>query len=204
MTLYALKPRFQSLLRPLVTRLAGAGFTANQVTLAAAAGSILLGTGIAVAAHLRWLFLLLPLWLFIRMAMNGIDGMLAREFGQKSRLGAYLNEIGDLVSDAALLLPFATLPLFGPLWTGIVAVLAIIAEFAGAMGPSVGATRRYDGPFGKSDRALVFGALALWIGLGGALPNWLFWLLPLLTLLLLKTIINRVRAGLAEASECQA
>ena len=43
MTLYDLKPRFQSLLRPLVRRLAAAGVTANQVTLAAAIGSVALG-----------------------------------------------------------------------------------------------------------------------------------------------------------------
>ena len=41
------------------------------------------------------------------MALNAIDGMLAREFNQKSRLGGYLNEITDVVSDAALYLPFA-------------------------------------------------------------------------------------------------
>ena len=57
----------------------------------------------------RWPFLLLPLWLFVRMALNAVDGMLAREFGQKSRLGAYLNEISDVVSDAALYAPFAWL-----------------------------------------------------------------------------------------------
>ena len=199
MTLYALKPRFQALLRPLVVSLAGAGITANQVTIAAAIGSVALGVGIAAAAHVRSLFLLLPLWLFLRMALNAIDGMLAREFGQKSRLGAYLNEIADLLSDAALMLPFAMLPVFGPLWAGVIAVLTVISEFAGVMGPSVGAGRRYDGPLGKSDRALVFGALALWIGLGGALPAWLFWLLPLLALMLLATTANRVRAGLAEA-----
>ena len=39
------------------------------------------------------------------MALNAIDGMLAREFNQKSRLGGYLNEITDVVSDAALYLP---------------------------------------------------------------------------------------------------
>jgi CDP-diacylglycerol---glycerol-3-phosphate 3-phosphatidyltransferase len=143
---------------------------------------------------------LLPLWLFLRMALNAIDGMLAREFGQKSRLGAYLNEIADLLSDAALMLPFAMLPVFGPLWIGIVAVLTMISEFAGVMGPSVGASRRYDGPLGKSDRALAWGALALWIGIGGAMPGWLFWLLPLIAAMLLTTTINRVQAGLAESA----
>ena len=49
------------------------------------------------------------------MALNAIDGMLAREYGQKSRLGAYLNELGDVVSDAALYAPFALLAAFGAL-----------------------------------------------------------------------------------------
>ena len=45
--------------------------------------------------------------MFLRMAFNAIDGMLAREFGQQSALGAFLNELTDVVSDAALYLPFA-------------------------------------------------------------------------------------------------
>jgi len=199
-TLYALKPRFQALLRPLVRRLAAAGITANQVTVAAAGGSVLVGILVAVCAGRHGLFLLLPFWLFVRMALNAVDGMLAREFGQQSRLGAYLNELCDVVSDAALLLPFAMLPVFGPLVVGIVAVLAAVSELAGVMGQTIGASRRYDGPFGKSDRAFVFGALATWIGVGAPLPGWLYWLMPVAAVALAVTTINRVRAGLAEAA----
>ena len=95
-TLYTLKPRFQALLRPLVGRLAAAGVTANQVTIAAALGSVVVGVVVA-AADARGVFLLLPVWLALRMALNAIDGMLAREFGQISRLGAYLNEAGHVI-----------------------------------------------------------------------------------------------------------
>ena len=133
------------------------------------------------------------------MAFNAIDGMLAREFGQKSRLGAYLNELTDVASDAALYLPFALLPPFSPLWTGIVIVLAVISEFAGVLGPMVGASRRYDGPMGKSDRAFVFGALGLWIGLANALPDWAAYVMPLLAAALAWTIANRVRAAWARS-----
>src|SRR3954469_16443638 len=112
MTLYDLKPRFQALLRPLVRRLADAGVTANQVTLAAAIGSVALGVLLCCKSHNHALFLLLPVWLAVRMALNAIDGMLAREFGQKSRLGGYLNELCDVVSDAALMLPFALIAPF--------------------------------------------------------------------------------------------
>ena len=123
-TLYTLKPRFQALLRPLVSRMALAGITANQVTIAAALGSMAIGLVIVLAAGQTAVFLLLPIWLAVRMALNAIDGMLAREFGQQSKPGAYLNELGDVVSDAALYAPFAFIPPFSAIWTGVVIVLA--------------------------------------------------------------------------------
>ena len=199
-TLYAMKPRFQALLRPTVQRLAAARVTANQVTLAAAFGSVAVGLFVVAHVDTAPVFLLLPVWLAIRMALNAIDGMLAREFRQQSRLGAYLNELGDVVSDAALYAPFALVPPFGAAATGIVVVLAVLTEFVGVLGPAVGASRRYDGPLGKSDRALLAGALGLWIGVGGALPSWFAGLMPLVGVLLVVTIANRMRAGLAEAA----
>lgn len=198
-TLYALKPRFQGLLRPLVAKLAAAGITANMVTLAAAFGSVAIGAIVIALLPWHWPFVFLPLWLFVRMALNAIDGMLARDFGQKSSLGAYLNEICDVVSDAALYAPFAWLSPFGALTTAIVILLAALTEFAGVLGPTVGATRRYDGPLGKSDRAFVFGALGLWVGVGGALPAWTYWIMVAVAVLLALTVANRVRRGLAEA-----
>jgi len=198
MTLYELKPRFQSLLRPLVRRLAAAGVTANQVTLAAAIGSVALGALLTWRSHNHALFILLPVWLALRMALNAIDGMLAREFGQKSRLGGYLNELCDVVSDAALLLPFAFIAPFSQPTVFAVIGLAILTEYAGVMGPLVGASRRYDGPLGKSDRAALVGALALWIGLGLPLAPWMAWAMPAAALLLSLTTINRVRRGLQE------
>jgi len=133
------------------------------------------------------------------MALNAADGMLAREFGQKSRLGAYLNELCDVVADAALYLPFIhSVPWSLP---GVAAVifLATLSEFAGVLGTMVGGERRYDGPMGKSDRALVFAALAAWIGFGGATPAWLGWIWVAIGLLISLNIVNRVRAGLASA-----
>jgi CDP-diacylglycerol--glycerol-3-phosphate 3-phosphatidyltransferase len=199
MTLYALKPRFQALLRPSAAALARAGITANQLTVAAAAISVALGVVVTLRLPDTAAFLLVPGWLVVRMALNALDGMLAREFGQRSRLGAYLNELGDVVADAALLVPFAFLAPFSPAWTLAVLALAIVAEYAGALGPLAGASRRYDGPMGKSDRALVVGALALWAGLA-ALPAWIAWAMPVLAALLAVTIVNRVRAGVREGA----
>lgn len=197
MTVYALKPRFQALLRPLTAFLARMGVTANLITIVAAAGSVAVGT-VCFLVDDRRVFLLVPVWLLLRMALNAIDGMLAREFNQKSVLGGYLNEIGDVVSDAALYAPFALVAPFG--WAGIalVIVLSVLTEFAGVMGPLIGASRRYDGPMGKSDRAVVFGVLGFWVGVSAPRPEWLQWAIPVLVILLVVTVINRVRAGIRE------
>jgi CDP-diacylglycerol--glycerol-3-phosphate 3-phosphatidyltransferase len=199
MTLYALKPRFQDALRSLVASLPRVGVTANLVTLGAAYGSLLAGAVTAWLADSRAVFLIMPVWLLARMALNAIDGMLAREFHQKSVLGGYLNELGDVVSDAALYAPFALVAPFGSLGIGVVIVLSIMTEFAGALGPTIGASRRYDGPMGKSDRAVVFGALGLWVGCSAPMPAWLGWAMPILATLLVLTVVNRVRAGIGEA-----
>src|SRR5260370_10035807 len=111
-TLYALKPGFKTLLRPMVKRIAAMGITANQITIATGVASIALGWYLTLE-HRSWI--LLPVFLFVRMALNAIDGMLALEYGQKSRLGAVLNELSDVLSDAALTLPIATLQGWNPL-----------------------------------------------------------------------------------------
>lgn len=197
-SIYQLKPRFQALLRPLVQRLYDRGVTANQVTVAAAAVSVLLGLLLAAAPQVTWLFALVPAWMLLRMALNAIDGMLAREFGQQSRLGAYLNELCDVVADSALYLPFALLPGVWPGLLVMVALAALISEYAGVMGPLVGAERRYDGPMGKSDRAFVFGVLGAGVATGLLSAAWLNGVLVLVLLLSLYTLYNRVSRGLAQ------
>jgi CDP-diacylglycerol--glycerol-3-phosphate 3-phosphatidyltransferase len=165
----------------------------------------LVGGGLVLAAQagqLRW-FLLLPLWFLLRMALNAIDGMLAREFAQSSPLGAYLNELSDVVADAALYLPFAFIPEAGAALTLLLIFLANLAEMAGVLGIVTARNRRNDGPMGKSDRALVFGLLGLLLGAGVAPEAWLTAAMALIALLLLLTIANRVRRGIAEASENQ-
>lgn len=196
--MYGLKPVFQHCLRPLVRLAAGSGVRANHVTAFACVLSIIFGTILLTSRDSR-LFILLPAVLLIRMALNAMDGMLAREFGQATRLGIYLNELADVISDTFLYLPFAHLPGVSPFWLWNVIVLAVISEMAGTVAVMAGAGRRYDGPMGKSDRALVFGALGLWAGLAGALPAPVAYLFPvIMTALLALTVINRVRKGLLE------
>lgn len=199
-SIYDIKPAFQNLLRPITRSLAKAGVTANQVTLAAALLSIAVGTCIALWPERRWPLLLLPGFLFVRMALNAIDGMLAREHNMKSRLGAVLNEIGDVVADTALYLPLAIVPGFSLWLVVVIAILAIVSEMTGVVAIQIGVARRYDGPMGKSDRAFAFGLLALLLGLGVRAGSWLFYVQILLIALLVLTIVNRARRALLATS----
>lgn len=196
-SIYDLKPAFQHLLRPLARKMAQSGISANVVTLASCALSIVWGLGIALSGAGGFFLIGTPIILFIRMALNAIDGMLAREFGYKSDYGFYLNELTDIISDIAL---YCSLVAF----TGVNSALAIsfvfiavLTEVAGILALGLGKSRRYDGPFGKSDRALAFGSLCLIHGL---------WPLPgaalnIILLLFISagayTISKRIQKGLA-------
>jgi CDP-diacylglycerol--glycerol-3-phosphate 3-phosphatidyltransferase len=186
-SVYALKPKFQALLRPIANRLAAIGATANQVTVITCAISIALGLDLAYGTRQWWM---LPVWLFLRMAANAIDGMMAREHNQATRLGALLNELTDVLADAALLLPFAYLPNWNPALVGTVVVLSGLTEMTSLVGQTLTGVRRNDGPMGKSDRALLQGILGAWLALG---RQPIEWLQPVMIVLLIATIYNRAR-----------
>lgn len=197
-SIYDLKPRFQNLLRPLVRKLAETGVTANQVTVSALILSALAGLLIYLSPQQHLLLLSIPIILFVRMALNAIDGMLAREFDMKTRLGAVLNELGDVLADCALYLPLALVPGVNAQLIIIIVLLSIISEMTGVVSIQIGASRRYDGPMGKSDRAFVFGVIALLLGLGVSAKPWLSVVLSLMAILLAVTVVNRARQALKE------
>jgi len=202
-SVYQLKPAFQGLLRPIVNWLARIGVTANQVTIAALLLS--LSTGHVIArTHGGPSLLLLPVVLFARMALNAMDGMLAREHNQKSALGAILNELGDVVADVGLYLPLAVVPGFDPWLVVGVVILSILTEMTGVVGVQIGASRRYDGPLGKSDRAFLFGSMGLFLGLRVPIERAIPYLLFAMILLSVLTILNRARHALLELKSAAA
>lgn len=202
-SLYQAKPAFQNRLRPLVGHLARRGVTPNQVTGGAIALSALGGLAVAGLPQSSLPLLALPGVLLARMALNAMDGMLAREHKLQTPLGGILNELGDVVSDVALYLPFACIPGIASGWVVGVVILAMLTELAGVLGAAVGQNRRYEGPMGKSDRAFVLAALALALGLGLTPGLWLTGVWAILLILEIWTVANRVSATLGEVQPCQ-
>ncbi len=197
-SLYELKPRFQELLRPYATAMARAGISPNFVTLAALGLAALSGLLVAIFPESQTPLLLMAVVLFVRMALNAIDGMVAREHGKDSPGGRMLNEIADVASDLLMYLPLLLVPGFSPFLVVLTVIMAVLSEVAGLSAVLVGARRRHDGPMGKADRALGFGFLALLAGLG-ILPDLVINLvLALIVGLGFLTILNRVNGALDE------
>lgn len=160
-SVYQLKPAFQKSLQPVLLFLRKKGTTANQITWLSIILSICLGGAFFFYQQFPLVLLLLPVGLLIRMALNALDGMMARQFKMQSQTGEVLNEMGDVLSDLVLILPFVIIP---EIYTWLIvafALLSILNEFAGLLGKAIGGERRYEGPMGKSDRALLIGVFCL-------------------------------------------
>jgi CDP-diacylglycerol--glycerol-3-phosphate 3-phosphatidyltransferase len=196
-TLYDIKPAFVRLLSPLVELFARNGVTPNQLTGAALLLSVAGGAALWLAPQSRGVALAVAVLLLVRMALNAVDGALARKTGLSSRSGEVFNEVSDVVADAVLYVPLirvtaapAALPLS-------FALLAGWTELCGVAAKAAGGTRRYDGPLGKSDRALAVGAFLVARAAGAPAGNWEAWFFGALCLLSLWTCGNRLRRAFA-------
>lgn len=159
-SVYKIKPAFQRLLKPVLELLYKMGVTANAITWS---GIVLsLAGGVTMWLHpYGKIFLLIPAVLLVRMAINALDGMMARTYNMQSKAGEMLNEVGDVVSDLFLFIPLLQLTWINQYVVLAFLFLALINEFAGVMGKVIKGDRRYDGPMGKSDRALFVGLFCL-------------------------------------------
>jgi CDP-diacylglycerol--glycerol-3-phosphate 3-phosphatidyltransferase len=209
-SVYDLKPAFQKLLAPVLLWLKEQGVTPNQITtmalcLSAAGGGVVLtaAQGLDTLPWMGWI----PVILFLRMALNALDGMMARNYQMTSPLGEVLNEVGDVVSDTLIYLPLVAL-VPGDGWSMLVVtlfvLLGILSEFCGILAKAMGGGRRYDGPMGKSDRALLVGVYALAIFFTPKALGLTFGLFSLACLLLLVSCWNRLKGVLIEPEKVPA
>ncbi len=194
-SIYNIKPKFQELLKPVLSFLYKKGITANQITLSSIVLSLFIGFSFWHADKNNVLFLALPIGLFIRMALNALDGMMARTYNQQSKMGEILNELGDVISDLFIFYPLLKYEAQNLFLVVIFLCLCIINEFAGILGKIISGERRYEGPMGKSDRAFVFGLYGLFSFLGYKLTGYSFYILAgIILLLLISTLIRVIKS----------
>jgi CDP-diacylglycerol--glycerol-3-phosphate 3-phosphatidyltransferase len=200
LTVYSVKPAFVRLLSPAIDLCARRGVTPNALTGFALALSLAGGAALLLAPGSPAVLVTVALVLLVRMALNAMDGALARRTGQSSRAGEVFNEASDVVADTALYAPLAGVVAAPAALVFAFVLLAGWTELAGVLPRVAGGPRRYDGPLGKSDRALVVGLLLLALALGAPRGTWEAWLLALLCVLLIATCAKRLRNGLVSVS----
>tara|TARA_B100001113_G_scaffold110777_1_gene89893 strand:- start:2180 stop:2782 length:603 start_codon:yes stop_codon:yes gene_type:complete len=160
-SVYKLKPKFQKLLQPLLLLLKRMGVSPNHITVFTIIFSIIIGYILFLGIQDRFWFLIVAVGLLLRMMLNALDGMMAKQFNLQSKLGEILNEIGDVISDIAIYFPFIYFESIKSEYVIIFIFLSIINEFCGVLAKLISGTRRYDGPMGKSDRAFLVGVICI-------------------------------------------
>lgn len=198
-SVYKIKPYFQKVLTPILNLFFRCQITANQITIASIIFSIVLAVAFWYANDIHFLYLLLPIGLLIRMALNALDGMMARLYNQTSKKGEMLNEVGDVFSDFILFIPLLKFQSESLYLIMLFIGLSIINEFTGLMGKVLGGERRYEGPMGKSDRALLLGVYGLLMFLNVDISPVSYIVFIVINALLILSTYTRFIKGLKEA-----
>jgi CDP-diacylglycerol--glycerol-3-phosphate 3-phosphatidyltransferase len=192
------KPFLERLFRPMARGLGRRGVQPNTLTLASLSTSTLAGMLALAFPKATWPLLAILAAMLVRLALNHLDGILAREHGMKTRWGGLLNELAALAEDMALYLPLAVRPEMPAALVVCAVMLGVLVEVAGLSSLAIGSTRRYDGPMSKVVRGVCFGTLAVGAALGLAPALWAPSALALVLGLLAVTAWNRLSRAVGE------
>ena len=193
------KPFLEGVFRPAALELFRLGARPNALTLTSLAASTFAGTLLLAFPAETWPLLAMLATMLARLALNHIDGIMARERGLKTPLGGLLNELATPAEDMALYLPLAARPDMPAMLIVSAVMLSVLVEVAGLSPVTIGGTRRVDGPMSKVVRGVFFGALVLGAVIGLAPAPWAPAALTLVLGLLAVTAWNRLRRAVAEA-----
>ena len=160
-SVYKLKPKFQQLLNPILILFRRIGISPNHITVFSVFFSVLIGYILWLAQENSLFYLFVALGLLFRMMLNALDGMMAKKYNLQSKTGEVLNEVGDILSDIAIYFPFIYFEGITLEYVIGFLLLSVINEFCGLLAKIISGERRYDGPMGKSDRALLVGLICI-------------------------------------------
>ncbi|MBM3253128.1 MAG: CDP-alcohol phosphatidyltransferase family protein [Candidatus Omnitrophica bacterium] len=153
MGIYSIKPAFREFLRPLLKILRPVH--PDVLTWSAFFVSIVVGIFFYFIRSFPVLLLIIPVLLFLRLALNALDGMLAIETNKARPQGEVLNELLDRYSDIAVIFGILFSNLLYHKLLGILAIISILlASYTGILGKAVGTKRQYGGIMGKADRMI--------------------------------------------------
>lgn len=160
-SVYKLKPKFQQLLNPILILFRRIGISPNHITVFSVLFSVFIGYILWLGQENNLFYLFVALGLLFRMMLNALDGMMAKKYNLQSKAGEILNEVGDILSDIVIYFPFIYFEGVTLEYVIGFLLLSVINEFCGVLAKIISGERRYDGPMGKSDRALLVGLICI-------------------------------------------
>ena len=111
------------------------------------------------------LLIIAPLFCYLRLWFNMLDGMVAVAAGKASARGEIVNDLPDRISDVIIFAGVAQSGLMNPVigyWT---AILSLFTAYVGLFGQAIGGWREFGGIMSKPWRmvALSLGAWAMFV-----------------------------------------
>src|SRR5829696_2387369 len=151
------------------------------------------------AGEVPWLLLVGPLFCYLRLWCNMLDGMVALAAGKASWRGEILNDLPDRISDILIFVGVAHSGLCSPFSAYWAALMAVLTAYVGMFGQAVGVQREFSGIMAKPWRmvTLHIGAwtalLFSWRGLGNGNLTVLDWTCLIIIAGCLQTVAVRLR-----------
>lgn len=113
------------------------------------------------ASSVPLLLLIAPLFCFVRLWLNMLDGMVAIAGGKASVRGEILNDLPDRVSDVIIFVGVAESSWMNPRIGYLTAIASVLTAYTGLFGQALGASRQFAGLMAKPWRMVVL-ALGSW------------------------------------------
>lgn len=173
MGIYSVKPAFQKKLAPVVSWCIQSGIHPTTLNVLGFVASVGIAAAIVLSPYSPYTLLAVPLFAFVRTAINALDGQVARGQGFASPIGEVQNETVDRISDALIFLSFFCVPGVYPELVGLTVAAILLTSYLAVVSKAAGGPRLYDGWMGKADRMIVLGAGALLALLFDPIMTWI-------------------------------
>lgn len=190
-SIYKLKKQFQNILMPVCKLLANLGISPNQITIFTVILNIFFAFFLYKFSNFKFIYLIIPIFFFLRMALNALDGMLANNFNMKTKIGMFFNELGDIISDTVVFYIFFRIITTPSYLTIIFIFFSILSEYTGVVAFMIDGKRHYEGPMGKSDRVFFVSILSLLNYFN--FTSYINYLIIIAVFLLIFTCYNRIK-----------
>ncbi len=119
------------------------------------------GAGLYFSSKMDWLLLVAPVFGFLRLYCNMIDGMVAVKANKCSATGEVINELPDRISDTLIFLGLGLSGLVNIYIVFGVIFGMLFGTYIGVLSKAVGANRQFGGIMSKQNRMFMI-AIGCW------------------------------------------